>query len=65
MFPFEAALRRVNSLARVDPTRLPSYLFLLFSLGATGHKPNSALNPGHNEIFKMKEKISPIKASPP
>lgn len=64
MFSFEAALRGVNSLSRFDPTRLSSYLFIWFSLSATGHVPNTGLNTGHNEIFKMKEKICPIKASP-
>lgn len=37
-------------------------LSLSFSLFATGHVSGADINTGYNEILKIKERISPIKA---
>lgn len=51
-------------LSRFEPRRLSlSFSRLVSASSATGHTASADINTGHNEIFKIKEKNSPIKAS--
>lgn len=45
------------------PEGFHSHLVASFSLAATGNMSGADINTGYNEIFKIEEKISPIKAS--